>query len=376
MIRVTEAISDTNIGGAGILLLNRLKHTDAKKFKTTVILPKGSILLEKLKKIGVKTIEINGCRDRSFDLLAIFEYFSLLKKLRPDVINSHGSLSFRIAARMVGVPVKLYTRHCVYPIENNNAFLRMLRGALSNVLSDRIIAVAYAAKENLICLGIDKNKISVIINGAEKIRVLSEKEKRELREAYGISPEQKTVTIFARLEECKDHICFLRAAKLLSEHSDKYRFFIVGGGSLENKLIEYAKKSGLESKVIFTGYVDDVAPFFNITDVNVNCSIGTETSSLALSEGMSIGVPSVVSDYGGNPYMVRCGVNGYLYKAGDFKDLAKKIRKIATSDKEEYARLCFESKKRFEQELNAEKMSRSTQDLYMKLYKEKMKPKR
>ena len=47
MIKVIEVISDTNIGGAGILLINRLKHTNKELFDTTVILPKGSKLKKK-----------------------------------------------------------------------------------------------------------------------------------------------------------------------------------------------------------------------------------------------------------------------------------------------------------------------------------------
>ena len=368
MIKVIEAISDTNIGGAGILLFNRLKHTDSEKFKTVIILPRGSLLLEKFKKMGAAVIEINGCRDRSFDLRAVFEYLYILKRLKPDVINSHGSLSFRIAAMLSGVPVKIYTRHCVYPVKNNSAVLKALRGWGSYLLSNHIIAVAYAARDNLLELGIDKNKISVIINGAEALKSLNEEEKTTIRDKYGISKEEKVVTICARLESCKDHLSFLKAAKLLSERSERYRFLIIGAGNLERALKNYVKANKLESKVIFTGYLDDVAPLLNITDVNVNCSVGTETSSLALSEGMSLGIPAVVSDYGGNPYMVRDRVNGYVYKVGDFKDLAAKIEKICTSDEEEYVRLSAASKKRFLEELNAEQMTKATQKLYLKLY--------
>ena len=106
----------------------------------------------------------------------------------------------------------------------------------------------------------------------------------------------------------------------------------------------------------------------NIADINVNCSIGTETSSLALSEGMSIGVPCVVSDYGGNPYMVRDGENGYVYRAGDSEDLAAKIEKI--KDGQDYDRLSKNCKSRFERELNALSMSEKTQRLYLDLLRE------
>ena len=56
MIKVVEAISDSNIGGAGILLYNRLTHVDKAVFDVTVILPKGSALVNRFKNIGVKTL--------------------------------------------------------------------------------------------------------------------------------------------------------------------------------------------------------------------------------------------------------------------------------------------------------------------------------
>ena len=130
-------------------------------------------------------------------------------------------------------------------------------------------------------------------------------------------------------------------------------------------LKESVKKYDLEDKVIFTGFVDDVSPFMNIADVNVNCSIGTETSSLALSEGMSLGIPCVVSDYGGNPYMVRDGENGYVYRAGDSSELAEKIQKI--KDGQNYDRLSKNCRLRFGHELNARTMSEKTQRFYLDL---------
>ena len=42
-------------------------------------------------------------------------------------------------------------------------------------------------------------------------------------------------------------------------------------------------------------------------DVQINASYESETSSLSVIEGMSAGVPSVVSDIGGNPLLVENG---------------------------------------------------------------------
>ena len=43
MIHILEVISDTNMGGAGRLLLARLEKTNREKIRTTVLLPKGSL---------------------------------------------------------------------------------------------------------------------------------------------------------------------------------------------------------------------------------------------------------------------------------------------------------------------------------------------
>lgn len=366
-IKVVEAISDTNIGGAGVLLVNRLKHTDRSVFDTTVVLPKGSQLVDRFRKIGIGVITINGCFDKSWDIRGVAAYMRIFSRISPHIVNSHGCLAARVAARLSGVKVKLYTRHCVYPVSKiyESKVIRFAIKKATKYLNDGIIAVAHSAKENLVKMGIAPEMIHVIINGAEPLRKTSEDERKLLRRRYGISQNDRVITICARLEACKDHRCFLYAAKRLCDKSEKYKFFILGDGSLREELELLSKKLGLKKKVFFVGFVNDVSPFMNITQLNVNCSIGTETSSLALSEGMSLGIPSVVSDYGGNTYMVKNNVNGYVYRAGDFEDLAQKIDAVFNTS--EYLRMSAESRLRYERELNAKAMAKKTQRIYLNM---------
>ena len=66
MIRVLNIISDTNIGGAGRVILNYLRYTDKSKFETMVAIPKGSLLKQPLEELGVTIYEVDGMADRSF----------------------------------------------------------------------------------------------------------------------------------------------------------------------------------------------------------------------------------------------------------------------------------------------------------------------
>ena len=67
MINVVESISDKNVGGAGILLLNKIKNINREKFNITVLVPKGSRLTNRLKLLNVSVIEMNGCKNKSFE---------------------------------------------------------------------------------------------------------------------------------------------------------------------------------------------------------------------------------------------------------------------------------------------------------------------
>lgn len=368
-MKIVEVISDTNIGGAGMVLLTRICAAQKEYAQNTVvIIPDGSALKKRLDEKGIKVIEANVRGDKSFDIFSIFRYIRILKGLSPTVINCHGSLSCRIAAFFCRIPVRLYTRHCAFPLNNlqkNKLFMRINRVA-QKLLSHHIIAVAEAAKSNLTDMGIPSDKITVIINGVEKVREISNDEKMKIRKEMNISLDSTVVGIFARLEKCKGHEDLLHAAKIIIDKNTDFRFLIVGNGKEKDNLKKKCKELGLDDHVIFTGFIEDTAPYFNITDINVNCSKGTETSSLALSEGMSLGIPAVASDFGGNPYMVRDGYNGFVYPTGNYKVLSERLLELA-KNREVYKDFSKNAYERYTEELNAKEMSRQTYSLYEEL---------
>lgn len=367
MIHVVEAISDTNIGGAGILLLNRLDYMEKDLFKITVILPKNSLLESKVRKKGVEVYPIDGCYNKSFDMKSLPEYVMALKMLKPDIVNSHGCMNARIASRIIGVKASIFTRHCDFPIKElyKNKFVKMIVGKMNLFLNDGIIAVSESAKRNLTDLGVKENEITVIVNGSRKLNEMNEEEKSAVRKKLNLPQKVKIVSIFARLEPYKDHRTLIAAARYLA--SGKFCILIVGTGSIADELQQYAKSIGVEDRVRFLGFQEDITEIMNVTDINVNCSIGTETSSLALSEGMSIGVPAIASDYAGNLYMVRNFENGIIFKQGNYFELAEKIKMLAQNS-ELYEKLSQNARKRFFEELNAKSMSEKTQEYYKTIY--------
>jgi len=362
MIRVLQVISDTNIGGAGIQLCNLLRHLNRERFACVVALPKGAELTERLVAMGVETVALAHPCDR---LLAesVREIKAIIRSRGIDIVHANAAVSARMAGKLCGCRV-IHTRHCYFPSEAPRGGARQLLERMGNRwLSDLAIATAPSAAENLMALGLPRRSIRVILNGSDPVREIHAEELANLRRRYGIREGERCIGICARLEACKGHRTFLDAAARLKKSlpHEPLRFLIVGEGSLRQSLEAYADWLGLRDAVIFTGFVQDMAQIYRLLRINVNCSCGTETSCLAISEGMSAALPTVASDYGGNRGMIEGG--GLSYPVGDAKALAERLEEILTNSalEAELRRLALES---YRCRFTAERMTRETEELY------------
>ncbi len=369
MIKVLNILTDTNIGGAGRLLVNYLHNFDRSKFDVKVVLPINSQLKPFVEAEHWEVLETSNGADKSFDLAAVSEIMDIIKQYRPDIVHTHSSFSGKLAAYLCKVPSRFYTRHCAFPQPKHLTTFpgKQINGFINNTLSTDIVAVAQAAADNLTDTGIDPHKITVIINGVEPMRKTTAAEQSALKSALKISENDYICGISARLESYKGHKYLLESAKIVTEKHDNIKFLIIGGGSEEQNLKNQAKQLQIEDNVIFTGFVPDVAPFYNIMNLNLNCSIGTETSCLALSEGMSLGVPAIATTYGGNPYMITDGVNGFLVPERDPQSMADRICQIYDSP-ELQRQLSVGALQMYNKKFTASAMTRQLEQLYEKSY--------
>ncbi len=362
--KIIEVSSDTNIGGAGKCLLTLLENFDYNKLEVKVILPENSLLKPHIDAMGIPVIEVSGIADKSLDWGAVGELKRIFKAEKPDLVHTHASMSARIAAKMAGAKI-VYTRHSVFPPSPriSRGLGKIINGAVNNYLSDGIIAVAEAAKDNLTDTGVSDKKISVILNGVEPLTPVSADDKAKLRNRFSLSEGEKAVSIVARLEDIKGHDYFIDAAAKLLHEGINAKFFIAGTGSYEEHLKAKVKDMGLEDKIIFTGFISDVDKLMNVTDIQANASFGTEATSLALLEGMSLGIPAAVSDFGGNPGVIKDGVNGFVVPKKNADALADALRKLLT-DEALYKKLSDGAKAIFAQTFTAKAMTRNTEKLY------------
>jgi glycosyltransferase involved in cell wall biosynthesis len=126
----------------------------------------------------------------------------------------------------------------------------------------------------------------------------------------------------------KNHIELVHALARVKSSLPNARLVIAGEGPERIRIEEAAREYGLESRVTLLGEIYDVRPLLASLDVFVLPSI-SETFSNAALEAMAMQKVVILSNVGGNPEMVKNGVDGYCYERGDVDALSALLKSIA-----------------------------------------------
>lgn len=368
-IKVTHILTDSNIGGAGRLLRYQLEKADRERFEYSVILPEDAALIPEIEALGIPVVTVYGIADRSTapEMKGILT--EKIKSLAPDILHTHSSRTGRFAGVAAGVPKIILSKHCsdMPPAQLMKfPYKQMLVREWKKTLHGAI-ATDDSAADSIAAEALSRDKITVIYNGAPALPVLSDAEKSALKAELGIPEKAFVVGIFARIEPVKDHDKFLDVATECIERGlDGVYFLIVGDGSKRDYVEDYIEESEYGDRIKVTGFVPDIAPLMNICDVNVNCSVGTETSNLALIEGMSLGVVPVVSDLPGNERIAEgCGI---VCDRNDYEEFADAIESLYR-DREKLCALSNAAKEKYLAKYTSERYAREVEEYYLQLMK-------
>lgn len=362
-MKITHVISDGNVGGAGILL-SSLAENLKDDFDIEIILPCGSLLCERLPS-GVTITALPICSDKSFDFhdVAVFrDYF----KLNPtDILHTHASLSARLGGRLAGTKRCISTRHCAYPMAKVKKLPPQKR-LLYELSTDLTVSTADFATENLARSGIKRDKIVTIKNGSRDLSKYKSRKDFSVYEELDIPAERKIIGCVARLEQIKGQDLVLRSAKEVLKFFPDTHFLFIGTGALREQYEQCAARLGIDKNVSFTGYVSDPALYQKDFYINVNASRGTETSSLATSECMSLGIPTVISSFGGNSEMIKHGHDGLIFNTDNVFSLSSALI-LLLEDEELYRELSIGARKSYKSKFTLERMKEEYKSLYNSL---------
>jgi glycosyltransferase involved in cell wall biosynthesis len=185
--------------------------------------------------------------------------------------------------------------------------IRGLRRA-SFALADGLVVFTNQFKTQLERLGTPPRKIKCVPNGidTEQFAPVSADAKRTLRTRLGL-PMDKVIFIYTgRICRSKGVLDLLRSWQNLAHRQDLF-LLLVGSGadshdSCETEAREFMRTH--EGAGTITGTVDNVSEYLQASDVFIFLS-HAEAFSLSILEALATGLPSIVTNVGGAPKVVR-----------------------------------------------------------------------
>ncbi len=104
---------------------------------------------------------------------------------------------------------------------------------------------------------------------------------------------------------------------------------LFGEDAYQARLRRSVEVLGLDGRVVFTGFSEDVWSVLADLDVLVHASVIPEPFGQVIVEAMAAGLPIIATNAGGPAEIIRDGVDGLLYPPGDSAALAARLRTLA-----------------------------------------------
>jgi glycosyltransferase involved in cell wall biosynthesis len=194
--------------------------------------------------------------------------------------------------------------------------------------SSRVVANSHSGAD-FACerMGWPRSAIDVVYNGVQP-QPTPMGRREELRNAWGLRPDDVVALFVGRLVPVKDVQTLLRASARLCDHLPQVHVVICGDGPQRDSLRALAVQLGLQLRLHFLGERADVPALIDAADLLVLCSRQEGLSNVIL-EAMHGARPVVASAVGGTIELVDDGVNGLLFEAGDDAALASAVSRLA-----------------------------------------------
>jgi glycosyltransferase involved in cell wall biosynthesis len=163
-------------------------------------------------------------------------------------------------------------------------------------LTDRLVHVSADERDEGQALGvIPASRARVVPNGIDASRFAAPTGGAALRSELGIPAQARVVGSVGLLNDAKGHDVLLEAA---ARRADLH-VLLVGHGELENSLRELAQRLGIENRVHFAGWRDELHPVHDAMDVFALPS-RWEGLSYAMLEALAAGLPVVSTAVNGS----------------------------------------------------------------------------
>ena len=164
--------------------------------------------------------------------------------------------------------------------------------------------------------------------------LLNDYVKKKFEKIINFELKQKKIIIgIGRLTKQKNFNLLINAFHQIQKKYSEYELFILGEGEKKLELTKLTNKYGLEKKVHFFGYQDNVYKYLKKADCFILTSLWEDPGFVLLEAGLS-NTSIISSDCKNGPReILDNGNNGYLFENNNLNSLLEKFDEFKKTDK-------------------------------------------
>jgi len=346
---------DTEWRGGQNQALLLLKGLYERGHAAELLTAKGSSLGHRAKKAGIYVHEVSR---GSFRLAAAQKIRWLMGDGRFDVVHaneSHAVTALWLAGAYRKAPFVI-SRRVGFAL--NKGWIARKRYDAARIVAANSEWVA----EQVVNSGVPREKVRVVYEGVEIPDLLTVKTREAARATFGIGPQDKLIGCVGAVQADKGHEFVIRALGKLRTEFPECKLLIAGKGEYLPQLEALVAELGLQSRVIFPGFLKEIATVYEALDIFVFPSLfeGLGTSLLA---AMSYGVPSVTFFGCALGEIVENGKSGIQVEARNVDEIAKAIA-LLLGNSALAERMGRAGRERIAQKFSADQMVAGMLDIY------------
>lgn len=336
-LKIIHTTCHTQFGGLEKRIFNESCWMAERGHTVFIAAPGNTPLYNKALEKGFLTRAVTF--NRSSFVNDFFELKKIFKQFKPHVLNTHGNEDSKIAlpaATGAGIPLKILSRHISAHVKKSWYNILLYR-----TLCNYIFTTAdYTTRHLIKTFGIPEDKVRTLSSGIIPPENLPDRTnaRERLARELSLDPATPFVGFIGRVSRDKGVDTVISAFHRVSSRI-LHHLVIIGTGTDEymSELRICAKNLNIEHRVHFTGFREDVWPYYRALDCKMLASrdingIPFEGIPQSILEAMYSRCPVIGSISGGIPDVISHGDTGLLFRMDDEKDLSEKLLQTLNDD--------------------------------------------
>ncbi len=362
-------IPSLGVGGTEKIVLELCRRLDKDQFFNHVVALKGGGPTQvELEKLGIKVTLLNWS-NQFFPALFDFPrvYTGLKRQMHvyaPDIVHTwltRANVPGRLAARSLGITAVISSLRVMEVEKKYHLWAESLTRRWCRLYTVNCSVLKDFAQSEI---GLNSERVLYIPNGIEPQTMQANADQVESIRRQWSHEGEILIGALGRLHPQKGMDLFIKAAAQVLRQAPQCRFLIGGEGGQKESLKILAQSLGMNHKIGFCGLVRHSMDWIAALDIFALFS-RWEGMPNAVMEAMLLKKPVVASLVGGNPDLIRQGIEGQLITSGDVPAFAQALLKYVREPNlaQTHGLSAYD---RITKEFSMDRMVQSYQELYLK----------